>query len=80
MWYHLPMPAAPEKRPHICVLQPDYEDSTVEHRNYDPPRDLTALLPGAHVEHLFLRKGHVFTQLRDAARRGVDMFVNLCQG
>lgn len=68
------------KRPHYCVLQPDYADSTVEHRHYDPPRDLAALLPEAHVEHLFLRKGHVFSQLRDAARRDVDMFINLCQG
>jgi hypothetical protein len=74
------MLSAPGKRPHLCVLQPDYADSTVEHRNYDPPRDLSPLLPGAHVEHLFLRKGQVFPQLRDAARRGVDMFINLCQG
>lgn len=78
-WYdRTPMLAG--KRPHYCVLQPDYADSTVEHRHYDPPRDLTPLLPDAHVEHLFLRKGHVYTQLRDAARRGVDLFINLCQG
>jgi len=38
----------------ICVLQPDYSTSTVDYKNYDPPRDLSRLLPGHEVDHIFL--------------------------
>ncbi len=64
----------------VCVLQPDYTDSQTDYRNYDPPRDLTALLPGEQVDHLFLRKVSVYRQLREASRRGYDIYVNLCEG
>ena len=40
----------------ICVLQPDYAASTVDYRRYDPPRDLTSLLPGHSVAHVFINK------------------------
>jgi D-alanine-D-alanine ligase len=64
----------------VCVLQPDYRDSTVDYRHYDPPRDLSALLPGDRVDHLFLHKSTTYRQLRDAAKNGYDIFVNLCEG
>jgi D-alanine-D-alanine ligase len=64
----------------ICVLQPDYTGSQVDYRHYDPPRDLAPLLPGDHVEHLFLRKATTYRQLREAAGRPCDVFVNLCEG
>jgi D-alanine-D-alanine ligase-like ATP-grasp enzyme len=64
----------------VCVLQPDYADSTVEYRHFDPRRDLSALLPDSEVDHLFLRKTMVYRQLREAAARGYDIFVNLCEG
>lgn len=64
----------------VCVLQPDYRDSTVDYRHYDPPRDLSALLAGDQVDHLFLHKSTTYRQLREAARGGYDIFVNLCEG
>ena len=64
----------------VCVLQPDYRDSQVDYRHYDPPRDLSALLPGSQVDHLFLHKSTTYRQLRDAAKNGYDIFVNLCEG
>ncbi|MGA3187067.1 MAG: SET domain-containing protein-lysine N-methyltransferase [Bryobacteraceae bacterium] len=64
----------------VCVLQPDYRDSKVDYRNYDPPRDLSALLLGDQVDHLFLHKATTYRQLREASRRGYDIFVNLCEG
>ena len=62
----------------VCVLQPDYRNSKVDYRHYDPRRDLSALLPGAQVDHLFLHKSTTYRQLREA--REYDIFVNLCEG
>ena len=64
----------------VCVLQPDYRDSKVDYRHYDPPRDLSPLLPGDQVDHLFLHKSTTYRQLREAAKHGYDIFVNLCEG
>lgn len=64
----------------VCVLQPDYSSSTVDYRNYDPPRDLGPLLPQAEVHHVFLDKRTVFRQLQDCARQRFDIYVNLCEG
>lgn len=63
----------------VCVLQPDYTGSSVEYRHFDPPRNLSHLLPGCEVDHLFLRKTLVYKQLREAAARNYDVFVNLCE-
>jgi D-ala D-ala ligase C-terminus/SET domain len=62
----------------VCVLQPDYRDSKVDYRHYDPPRDLSALLPDDVVDHLFLHKSTTYRQLREAGP--YDSFVNLCEG
>ena len=40
----------------ICVLQPDYSTTSVDYKNWDPPRNLQRLLPGAQVDHVFLNK------------------------
>lgn len=64
----------------VCVLQPDYRTSAVDYRHYDPPRDLSALLPGATVDHVFLDKRTVFRRLQQLAADGYDIFVNLCEG
>ncbi len=63
----------------VCVLQPDYTGSSVEYRHFDPPRNLSHLLPDCEVDHLFLRKALVYKQLREAAARDYDIFVNLCE-
>ena len=64
----------------ICVLQPDYSASNVDYRNYDPARDLSALLPGHTVEHVALNKLTTYRQLKRLSTQGYDIFVNLCEG
>jgi D-alanine-D-alanine ligase-like ATP-grasp enzyme len=64
----------------ICVLQPNYTGSEVDYRYYDPPRDLSALLADTTVDHVFLRKATTYRQVREAASKRYDIFVNLCEG
>lgn len=64
----------------VCVLQPDYSTSAVDYQYYDPPRDLTSLLPGALVHHVFLNKLTTYRQLKELKDAGYDIFVNLCEG
>ncbi len=64
----------------VCVLQPDYSPSQVDYRLYDPPRDLAPLLPEHQVDHVALNKLTTFRQMKDLARQGYDIFVNLCEG
>lgn len=64
----------------VCVLQPDYSTSAVDYQYYDPPRNLSALLPDAEVDHVFLNKLTTYKQLRALQHKGYDIFVNLCEG
>jgi D-alanine-D-alanine ligase-like ATP-grasp enzyme len=64
----------------VCVLQPDYSTSGVDYRHYDPPRDLSSLLPGHTVDHVALHKLTTYRQLKALAGGGYDIFVNLCEG
>ncbi|MCB9283538.1 MAG: SET domain-containing protein-lysine N-methyltransferase [Lewinellaceae bacterium] len=64
----------------VCVLQPDYGSSEVDYRNYDPPRNLSHLLPEAQVDHIFLNKLTAYRQLKALKREGYDIFINLCEG
>lgn len=64
----------------VCVLQPDYSTSTVDYKNYDPPRDLSALMPEAEVDHVFLNKLSTYRQLKELKKNNYDIFVSLCEG
>ncbi len=64
----------------ICVLQPDYSTTDVDYKHYDPPRDLTPLLPDDQVDHVFLNKLTTYRQLKDLSKKGYDIFINLCEG
>lgn len=64
----------------VCVLQPDYSTTGVDYKNYDPPRDLSVLLPEAEVHNVFLNKLTTYKQLKELGRQGYDIFVNLCEG
>src|SRR5436190_10756649 len=65
----------------VCVLQPDYSTTNVDYKNYDPPRDLTALLPDDYVvDHVFLNKLTTYKQLKALSRKDYDIYVNLCEG
>lgn len=64
----------------IAVLQPDYSTTDVDYKDYDPPRNLSGLLPGATVDHIFLNKLTTYKQLKTLQYKGYDIFVNLCEG
>lgn len=64
----------------VCVLQPDYSTTSVDYKNYDPPRNLSALLPGDQVDHVFLNKLTTYNQLKQLSKKNYDIFVNLCEG
>ena len=64
----------------ICVLQPDYSTTDVDYKNYDPPRNLSHLLPDDQVDHVFLNKLTTYRQLKALSKQGYDIFVNLCEG
>lgn len=64
----------------VCVLQPDYSTTGVDYKNYDPPRHLSALLPDAEVDHVFLNKLTTYRQLKELKKKNYDIFINLCEG
>lgn len=64
----------------VCVLQPDYSTTDVDYKNYDPPRDLSALLQGDEVDHVFLNKLTTYKQLKELSTADYDIYVNLCEG
>ena len=64
----------------VCVLQPGYSTTSVDYKNYDPPRNLSALLPGDEVDHVFLNKLTTYNQLKQLSKKKYDVFVNLCEG
>lgn len=64
----------------ICVLQPDYSTSAVDYQYYDPPRNISHLLPDVEFYHIFLNKLTTYKQLLELSKQGFDCFVNLCEG
>ncbi|MBY0479936.1 MAG: ATP-grasp domain-containing protein [Chitinophagaceae bacterium] len=63
----------------ICVLLPDYTTSNVDYQNYDPPRNLSGLLPDDKVDTVFLNKLTTYKQLKALSHQQYDVFVNLCE-
>ena len=64
----------------VCVLQPDYSTTDVDYKQYDPPRNLSRLLPNDQVDHVFLNKLTTYKQLKALRKAKYDIFVNLCEG
>jgi len=64
----------------VCVLQPDYSTTGVDYKNYDPQRNLSALLPDDEVDHVFLNKLTTYRQLKELKKKNYDIFINLCEG
>ncbi|MEG4836977.1 SET domain-containing protein-lysine N-methyltransferase [Microcoleus sp. B9-D4] len=64
----------------VCVLQPDYSQSTLDYRNYAPPRNLSHLLPSDQIDHVFLKNATTYRQLKELKKQRYDVFVNLCEG
>ncbi|MEO6189492.1 MAG: hypothetical protein ABIO44_03080, partial [Saprospiraceae bacterium] len=64
----------------VCVLQPDYGMSSLDYQNYDPKRDLSALMPEAEIHHAYLNKLTTYSQIKDLSKQNFDIYVNLCEG
>lgn len=62
------------------MLQPDYSTTGVDYKNYDPARNLSALLPDADVDHVLLNKLTTYRQLKELKKKNYDIFINLCEG
>ena len=55
----------------VCVLQPDYSTTGVDYKNYDPPRDLSALVPDYEVHNVFLNKLTTYKQLKQLGKEAM---------
>ncbi|MBS1626821.1 MAG: SET domain-containing protein-lysine N-methyltransferase [Bacteroidetes bacterium] len=64
----------------VCVLLPDYSTTQVDYQYYDPPRDLSTLLPNNEVVTIFLNKLTTYKQLKTLSTQGFSIFINLCEG
>jgi len=64
----------------VCVLHPDYSTSSVDYQYYDPPRQLSHLMPEASFEYVSLNKLTTYKQLLECSKKNFDIFVNLCEG
>ena len=64
----------------VCVLQPDYSTSSVDYQYYDPPRQLSHLMPEASFEYVSLNKLTTYKQLLECSKKNFDIYVNLCEG
>lgn len=64
----------------ICVLHPSYEGSAAPFADFDPPADPARHLPQHTWVDAWIKKATATAQIRDLAREGFDVFVNLCDG
>lgn len=64
----------------VCILQADYSTTSVDYKNYDPPRDLLVLLQEHQVDHVFLNKLTTYKQLQQLSKKRYDIYINLCEG
>lgn len=64
----------------ICVLQSSYEGSNSPFKEHDPYADVGQWLPEHTVVRELIRKATAVQQIRDLARKGFDVFINLCDG
>lgn len=64
----------------IGVLNPSYEDSHSAFREHDPLCDPAPYAPEHEWRRFLIRKATAGAQVRDLARSGCDVFVNLCDG
>ncbi|WP_293251811.1 SET domain-containing protein-lysine N-methyltransferase [Nannocystis sp.] len=64
----------------ICVLTSSYARSSSEFREVDPLLDPSPWLPDHTVVHRPLHKATAASTIRELAREGFDLFINLCDG
>jgi D-alanine-D-alanine ligase len=64
----------------ICVLNSLYESASSKFQDHDPPGDPSRYLPEHEVELHFIHKATAAQEVEALARRGFDVFINLCDG
>ena len=64
----------------ICVLDDSYEQSVTPFKQFDFLPDPIRYLDGHQCERHFLHKATAVRQVRELARKGFDVFLNLCDG
>ena len=64
----------------ICVLSDAYEGSESPLAEVDQVCDPAPYMPDHRCDHVFLRKATAVRDLIQLARRGYDLFFNLCDG
>ena len=64
----------------ICVLDDSYEQSVTPFKQFDFLPDPIRYLDGHQCERHFLHKSTAVRQVRELARQGFDVFLNLCDG
>lgn len=64
----------------ICILDPSYEQSNSPMKEYDPPSDVVRHLEDHDCETVYIEKATAVRQVVELARRGFDVFINLCDG
>ncbi|HEY0094338.1 MAG TPA: hypothetical protein VGB96_08440, partial [Archangium sp.] len=64
----------------LCVLLSSYEQSSSSLKELDPAQDPSRLMPEHDWERCLIQKATAVQTIRQLARRGYDVFVNLCDG
>jgi len=64
----------------LCLLLPSYEQSSSEFKGVDPAQDPSRLLPEHDWDRHLIHKATAVQTVRQLARRGYDVFINMCDG
>ncbi len=64
----------------ICVLEDDCRQSAVSFKEHDPLADIELYFRPYQWERHLLQKQTAAKQIKQLARQGFDVFLNLCDG
>src|SRR5690349_1279024 len=64
----------------LCVLLSSYEQSSSPFKGVDPAQEPSRLMPEHDWDRCFVHKATAVQTIRQLARRGYDVFVNMCDG
>lgn len=64
----------------VCLLESAYDNSSSPFAQWDPPCDVSHLIPEHEVNHHFIVRDKAVEQVRRLCSEGYDVFINLCDG
>jgi D-alanine-D-alanine ligase len=64
----------------LCLLLPSYELSSSPFKGLDPVQDPSRLMPEHEWDRCLVHKATAVQTVRERARQGYDVFVNMCDG